>query len=149
MHEVGHDVVQQPLVVGDHHHRPLRGPERIDAAGNGLQGVDIEPGVRFIEYRQRRFEHGHLENFVPLLFSARESFIDRPAEERVIHLQQRHPFTDQGHEVHRVKLRLAAVLAHLVQAGFEQIGIVHAGNLDRILEGEKHPFPRPFLRFEV
>ena len=41
------------------------------------------------------------------------------------------------------------MLADFVERGLEEIGAVHAGNFDRILEREKHPFARAFLGIEV
>ena len=52
-------------------------------------------------------------------------------------------------ELHRVQLGLALVLADFVQRGLEEIGAVHAGNLDRILEREEQPFARALLGVEV
>ena len=55
-------------------------------------------------------------------------------------------FLDQLHEVHGVELFEAAMPAPGVQGGLQEIGIVDAGDLHRILKGEEHAFPRAFLR---
>ena len=47
---------------------------------------------------------------------------------------------DQLHELHRVELRLAVVLALGVERGLEEVGVVHAGDLDRVLERHEHAF---------
>ena len=51
-------------------------------------------------------------------------------------------------KLHGVEFR-AALLADFVERGLEKIGAVHAGNLDRVLEGEEQSFARAFLRVEV
>ena len=43
----------------------------------------------------------------------------------------------QLQELHRVQLRLAARAAHGVQRGAQEIGVAHARQLDRRLEGEE------------
>ena len=40
--EIGLDVVEDPLVVGDHE-APVRADELADAAGDDAQRVDVEP----------------------------------------------------------------------------------------------------------
>src|SRR5262249_43092411 len=44
MHEVRDDVVQKPLIVGDHHHRTIGRAQRVDAVGGDPQRVDVEAG---------------------------------------------------------------------------------------------------------
>ena len=61
VHEIGNDVVEQPLVVGHHDHGALRASHGVHPAGDGLEGVDVEPRVGLVEDRQLRVEYGHLE----------------------------------------------------------------------------------------
>ena len=44
------------------------------------------------------------------------------------------------HELHRVELGLAVVLALGVERGLEEVGVVHAGDLDRVLERHEDAF---------
>ena len=76
VHVVGHDVVEQPLVVGDDDDRALRAAHGVDAVGDELQRVDVEPGVGLVEDRELRLEQRHLEDLVALLLAAREPFVD-------------------------------------------------------------------------
>ena len=46
----------------------------------------------------------------------------------------------QLHELHRVELGLAVVLALGVERGLEEVGVVHAGDLDRVLERHEDAF---------
>ena len=42
MHPVGHDVVEQPLIVGDHQHGAIGTAQRVDALGHDAHGIDVE-----------------------------------------------------------------------------------------------------------
>jgi hypothetical protein len=42
MHAVGHDVVQEPLVVGDDEHGAVWRAKRVHAFGDDAHGVDVE-----------------------------------------------------------------------------------------------------------
>ena len=53
------------------------------------------------------------------------------------------------HELHRVELRQALVLTLRVQRRLQEVGVVHAGDLDRILERHEHAFAGPFVRIQV
>src|SRR5665647_1675819 len=44
MHHVGHDVVEQPLIMRDHDHRALGRAQAVDAVGHDLERVDVEAG---------------------------------------------------------------------------------------------------------
>ena len=45
---------------------------------------------------------------------------------------------DELHEVHRVELVEALLLALGVERGLQEVGVVDAGNLDRVLERHEH-----------
>src|SRR5215831_18041837 len=70
VHHVGHDVVEQALVVGDDHHGALRRAQAVDAVGDDAQRVDIEAGVGLIEHGKARLEQRHLQDLVALLLAA-------------------------------------------------------------------------------
>ena len=76
MHEVRHDVVEQPLVVRDDEHRVLLAAQRVHAVGDDAQRVDVEAGVGLVEDGELRIEHRHLEDLVALLLAAGEAFVD-------------------------------------------------------------------------
>ena len=42
MHPVRNDVVEQPLIVGDHQHGTIRTAQRVDALGHDAHGIDVE-----------------------------------------------------------------------------------------------------------
>jgi hypothetical protein len=60
MHAVRHDVVQEPLVVGDDEHRALLGAERIHALRHDAERIDVETRIRFVEHTKRRLKQRHL-----------------------------------------------------------------------------------------
>src|SRR5437588_487865 len=64
----------------DHHHRAIRGAQRVDAIGRDAERVDVEPGIHLVEDAQARLEQRHLKNLVALLLAAREANIDAAAQ---------------------------------------------------------------------
>ena len=104
VHEVRHDVVEQPLVVRDDDERALGAAHRVDAVGDDAQRVDVEARVGFVEQRERRLEHRHVEDLVALLLAAREAFVDRALQHRIVDVQELELLLDELHEVHRVEL---------------------------------------------
>jgi hypothetical protein len=72
---IRHDVIEQTLVVGDQHHGALRVAQAVHAHRDDLERIDVEPGVRFIENRELRLEHEHLQDLVALLLAAGKPFI--------------------------------------------------------------------------
>src|SRR2546425_559251 len=102
VNEVRNDIVQQPLVVRHHDDGALGTAQRIDAVRHDPQSVDVETRVGLVKDGEPRLEHGHLENFVPLLLSAREAFVHRPVHQAFVHPEQLHFLADHREEVHRV-----------------------------------------------
>jgi len=149
VHEVGDDVVEQPLVVSDHQEGAVGTAQRIDSVGDDLEGVDVEAGVGLVEDREGRLEDRHLEDLVALLLAAGEAIVDRPFEQRFVEPDELHPLAHQREEVHGVELRLAAVGADRVEGGAQEVGIAHPGDFDRVLEGQEQPLARPLLGVEL
>src|SRR5688572_19492885 len=146
MHHVGHDIGEQPLVVGHQHDRACRIPHRVDAVGHDTQRIDVETRIGLVQHRERRREHGHLQDLVPLFLSAGETLVDAAVEETLVHLHQLQLLANQAQELEGIELRLAALLAYRVERGLEQIGVVDAWNLDRVLEGQEHTRAGAILR---
>ena len=145
MDPVGDDVVEQPLVVGDDEHRPVRAPQRVDAVGDDAQGVDVEARVGLVQDGERRLEDGHLEDLVALLLAAGEPLVDRAAHEAPVHLDERHLLLGEREELHRVELVEPALAAERVERGAQEVEVADAGDLDRVLEGEEDPRCGPLL----
>ena len=145
MHAVGHDVVEQALVVGDHHDRAVGRAQPVDALRDDAQRVDVEAAVGLVEDRQARLQHRHLEDFVALFLAAGEADIDRALQQIFADLEQLQLGAHGAQELAGVELGLAAMAAAGVERGAQEIGVVHAGDLDRVLEGEEHALARPLV----
>src|SRR5438552_1786301 len=70
VNEVRDYVVQETLIVGNDDNRTLRTSHCVDAVGHDSERVNVEPRIGFVEDRQFRFQHGHLQNLVTLLLPA-------------------------------------------------------------------------------
>ena len=137
VHEVGRDVLEQALVVGDHQHAALGVAQGVGAAGHHAERVDVEPRVRLVEHRELRLEEQHLQHLVALLLAAREALVDGPAHQVLRHLDDGGLLLDQRHEVHGVELLLAPMGAPGVHRRLEEVDVADPGDLDRVLEREE------------
>ena len=140
MHEVRHDVVQQPLVVRDHQNGALRAAHGVHALRDDAQRVDVQAGIGLVQNGQLRLQHGHLQNLVALLFAAGKGFVHRAVHQLLVHVQQLQLLAHQRQEIHGVHFVLAAILADRVQRRAQEIGVADAGNLDGILKRQEHAF---------
>src|SRR5690606_23070467 len=61
VHAVGHDVLEQALVVGDDEEGAVGRAQRVDAVGDDLQRVDVEAGIGLVEHAELRLEQLHLK----------------------------------------------------------------------------------------
>src|SRR5437870_100183 len=75
VHHVGHDVVEQPLIVRDDHHGAVRRAQGVDAVGDDPQGVDVEAGIGLVEHAQPRLQQRHLQDLVALLLAAGKAHV--------------------------------------------------------------------------
>ena len=82
MDEVGHDVVEEALIVRDDDRGAVGGAERVHAVGDNLERVDIEARIGLVEDGQLRFEHGHLEIRCASSRPAGEPVVHRAAHQR-------------------------------------------------------------------
>ena len=145
MDMVGLDIVEQPLVMGDHDDSTIRRALRVDALRDNSQRVDIKTAIGLVQQRELRLQHRHLENLVALLLAAREADIDAALKQILADLQLFQLGADGFEELAGIEFRLAAITARRIEGGAEEIHIVHARYLDRILESEKDAFARPLI----
>ncbi len=129
----------------DEHDRAVGRAQLVDAARDEPQRVDVEAAVGLVEERQLRLEHRHLENLVALLLAAREADIDGALQKIVVDLQKLQLRAHGFEELAGVELTLAARAAARVHGGAQEIHVVHAGNLDRILERQEDAGARPLV----
>jgi hypothetical protein len=67
-------------------------------------------------------------------------------EERRVHVEQLHLVADQIVELERIELVAPARRLHRVVRQAQELAVVHARHLDRVLEAEKQPGARALLR---
>src|SRR5690606_35483738 len=143
------DVVEQALVEGDHQERAAVAAQRVDAIGHGLKRVDVQARVSLVQDRQLRLEYGQLEDLVALLLAAGKTFVHAAVQELVLQVQHGRLLAHQLEELHRVQLLLAAHLALGVERAAQEVGVVHARDLDRVLEGQEQAGGGALLRLQL
>ncbi len=127
-------------------HRAVRGAQRVHAGGDDAQRVDIQARVGLVQDREGGLENRHLEDLVSFLLAAREALVDRPLGQLLIEIHELRLLLDELQEVHRVQLRLASGLANRIEGVLQEVDVGHAGNLDRVLEGQKNALARSLFR---
>jgi len=129
------------------------GPDQIaDAAGDCLQGVDVEAGVGLVEHRQARTEQRQLQNLDPLFLSAREAVVQIAAEQLARHLQllgRRGQLLAELRNRNRIVLAACARLAQGVHRRAQEAGHGHARNRVGILEGQEESLLGALVRSEL
>src|SRR5207302_878738 len=68
-------ILAEPPIVRNHNDGAIWTAHRIDSVRHDPERVNVEAGIGFIQDRQLRFQHGHLQNLVALLFPAGEALI--------------------------------------------------------------------------
>ena len=133
--DVGHDVVEQTLVVSDDEEAAIFATHVVNAFGDDAECVDVEARVGLIHHAILRIKHGHLENLAALLFAAGEALIEGAGGELAVDLERVH----LGVEVFVVFDRVE--LFTFGQAGLasraDEIGNGDARYFHRILESEE------------
>src|SRR3569623_838798 len=145
VHMIWHDVIEQALVMGNHHEGAVIAAQGIDAFGDDLERIDVEAGIGFVENTQRRLQQSHQQYLVAFLLAAGETFVDGAVQELLIHLHELHLLAHQREKIHGVELVEAAMLAHRVHRRLQQIDVAAPGNFDRILKREEDTGTRALL----
>src|SRR5260221_2932048 len=143
--DVGHDIVEQALVMRDYDRGVLGRAKLVDAVGDDAQRVDIKPAIGLVEDRELRLEHRHLEDLVALLLTAGEADIDGALQQILADIEELQLGAHGFEELAGAELGLAARAVHGVERGAQEIQVVHAGDLDRVLEGEEDTGARPLI----
>src|SRR5262245_14426805 len=137
VHHIGHDVVEQALIVRDHHERALGRTQPIDAVRDDLERVDVEAGIGLVEHAEPRLQQRHLQDFVALLFAAGEADVDPSAQHLLLDAELARDLAHALEEFGRRELVLTPLLALRVERGAKERHGGDAGNFKRILEGEE------------
>src|SRR5690554_1347975 len=149
VHVVRHDVVQQALVVGHHQDGAVFGTQGVDAAGDDLQGVDVEAGVGFVQDRQLWLQQQGLHDFVTLFLATGEAFVHAALQEGRVQVYLFGDFLGQLHEFGGVHFFFAPVLAHGVYGGAQELQVAYAGDFHRVLECQEDAFSGASFGFQV
>src|SRR5664280_563498 len=137
MDPIGHDVVEEPLMMGDDDHGPIGTSKRVHPTGDDPEGIDVEAGVGLVQDGELRLENRHLQDLVALLLTPGETLVDRPAHETPVHLNELHPLLGQGEESHYIELLEPASPALNSVRRAQEVQVAHPGDLHRVLEGEE------------
>src|SRR5216684_2191189 len=139
VHHVRHDVIEQALIVRDHHETALGRTQPVDAVGDHLEGVDVEPGIGLVEHAEARLDERHLQDLVALLLAAGEPDVDAPAQHVLLDAELARDLAHALDEIGGRNLGLAALLALRVERGAQEGHGGDAGDFERILKGEEQP----------
>src|ERR1035438_2208904 len=145
MDPIGHDVVEEPLMMGDDDHGPIGTSKRVHPTGDDPEGIDVEAGVGLVQDGELRLENRHLQDLIALLLTTRETLVDRPAHEAIVHLDKLHPLLGQGKEFHYIELLEPTSPAQRVERRAQEVQVAHPGDLHRVLEGQEHTGRGPVL----
>src|SRR5581483_3801041 len=78
-----------------------------------------------------------------------ESLVDTPRQEALVNAHQLHLLAHQRQELESVHLRQTAVLALRIQGSLQEIDVVHARDLDRVLKPQEQSLVSAFLGLEA
>ena len=120
--------------------------QAVDPLRHALQGVDVQSGIGFVHDGQLGIQNCHLEDLVALFLTAGKTLIHGAVDETLVHFHELQLCAHQFQKVHRVEIRLASMLANGIQGRLEEVGVVHAGNLNRVLEGHEDTFAGTLFR---
>src|SRR5665647_1974312 len=132
--EVGLDVAQYPGVVRDQQDTDVTaGRNAVDAFGDHLERVDVEPGVGLVQDGQLRVQQLHLEDLVSLLLATGETLVDVALGKCRVHPQLGHGrlhVLDPG-------AQLGSLAVDRGLGGTQEVGHRDARHLDGVLHGQE------------
>src|SRR2546429_2417050 len=114
--------------------------------GHGLERVDVEAAVGFVEYCVFRFEYGELQNLSAFFLTAGKTFVDCARRKRAIHSKQLHFFVKA--RVILGRLEFFTFGQTRLERGAKEISNGHTRNLAWILKREKQTFARTIVGLE-
>ena len=120
--------------MGDHECAGLRCAQAVEAFGHDAQRIHIEARIGLVENAQRGLQHGHLEDFVTLLLTAREALVHAAVGQFAVEL---HNLTLLAHQFQKVGGRHGfqpVILALGVEGGAHEVDHADTGNLHGLLE---------------
>ena len=124
--------------MGDDDAAVVRRAQFVHALGHDAHCINIESRIGFVENREFRFEHRHLENLVALLLATAEALVHATAREFRVEFHDLPFFVHQFQEIRRLQFGQTLVFPLLVDGRFQKIRHRHARNLHGILEREEN-----------
>jgi len=128
--------------VGDDQGAHVGPDQSADAAGDRLQGVDVETGVGLVEHREAGMEKRQLKYLDPLLLPSREAVVQIAAEQLARHLQllgRRRQLLAELWNRDGIVFTAGARLAQRVHRRAQEARHRHARDRVGVLEGEEEP----------
>ena len=104
----------------------------VHAVGNYSQSINIQTGIGFVQNREPRFQHGHLQNLVSLLLTAGKTFVDRTSHKTRFHLHDCAAFSLKVFEFEGIEFLYTEMLLLFVISESKKLGIRNARNFNRI-----------------
>ena len=143
---IGHDIIEQALIMGDQQRGTIWPAHRIDAIGNNAQRIDVEAGIGLIEHGKEWLQHVHLHHLVALLLAARKTLVHGALH----HVEGQAQFFGRGlgqlHEFRARRFRFAAQGALGVERRAQEQQVRNAGDLHRILQAQEQTGSSAFVR---
>ena len=133
--DVGLDVVEEALIVGDEEEAAGLAAHGVDAAGDDFEGVDVEAGVGFVEDGVFGFQHHELEDLVAFFLATGEALIHGAPGEGAVHFELVHAGVELLVEGDGVDVFTFGEASF--EGGAEEVGVGDAGDFVGILEGEE------------
>ena len=118
MTKVGHNIVEQPLIVRNHQQRTLAVAQTVDAVGHHFQSIDVQPRIGFVKIASCGFKTA-ICKVSSRFFTAGKTDVHRTFEHLGINAQLTPFFTHHFDKFHRIQFRLAVIFAHGVDGMFE------------------------------
>ena len=135
--------------MGDDQEAAIGRAERVHALGHQPHRINVQTGIGLVHDAHFRFQHGHLQDFVALLFPAREADIHRALQHLGVDIQRFCLFAHDFQEVGGGQFFLAARLALCVHGGAQEGQVADAGDFHRVLEGQEQASGGAFFGFQI
>ena len=145
MHLIGHDIVEQALVVGDQDEAARRVAQRVDAVGHRAQRVDVEAGIGLVEDARRGSSIAICRISLRFFSPPEKPKLRSRLSSASVDAHDLGLGPQPLHELAGADFSLAAGAAQGVHGLAQEVHIGDAGDLDRVLHGQEHAGGRPLL----
>src|SRR5690606_35865759 len=123
VHKVGHDVLQQPLVVGNEHKGIVFITQLVHTPCHDAERIDIQARVGLIKNGQLGFQHRQLQNLITLFLATRKPFVQRPVGQFGIKLDQLLFFLHHLKELPGLYRRQPLIGPYFIECRFQEVDV--------------------------